>query len=71
MNIVILLSTVIESEAGPAKLEVSIRSPSGRVVPNSLARTVVGHACSYVPVEVGSHIIYVTYGGLEVPGETM
>ena len=61
---------VIRSEAGKAELALTITSPSGRNVPYECTPIPnQGEHVTYIPQEPGPHHIYITYGGLEVPGE--
>ena len=55
-------------DAGKAELSVNITSPSGRRVPYDNVPTGVGERFTYVAQETGIHNIFITYGGLEVPG---
>ena len=57
-------------EAGKAELGLSIVSPSGKTVPYDIVPTSLGERVTYIPTEAGPHNIYITYGGLEVPGES-
>ena len=60
--------TVIRHDAGRAELGLTITSPSGRTVPYQIQAIPKGDSVSYVPSEAGPHQIYITYGGLDVPG---
>ena len=61
--------SVVRNEAGKAELGLTITSPSGRNVPYEIAPIHKGEHVTYVPQEAGPHHIYITYGGLEVPGK--
>ncbi len=63
--------SVVRHEAGKAELGLTITSPAGRNVPYEIAPNPKGEHVTYVPQEPGPHHIYITYGGLEVPGEIM
>ena len=63
------LFAVIRNEAGKAELSLSIISPSGVSVPFDSKATPRGEHVTYCPQEAGPHQIYITYGGLEVPGK--
>lgn len=63
-----MIILVVRNEAGKAELGLTITSPSGRNVPYEIAPTHKGEHVTYVPQEAGPHHIYITYGGLEVPG---
>ncbi len=56
-------------EAGKAELGLTIMSPTGKNIPYEIAPTPRGEHVTYVPFEAGPHHIYITYGGLEVPGK--
>ena len=56
-------------EAGKAELGLSIVGPSGKTVPYDIVPTSMGERVTYIPNEAGTHNIFITYGGLEVPGE--
>ena len=60
---------VIRNEAGKAELGLNITSPSGQPVQYNIVPTRLGDRVTYTPNEPGPYQIYITYGGLEVPGE--
>ena len=64
------LSSVLRHEAGKAELGLNIVSPSGKSVPYKIDATAQGERVSYIPMEPGPYHIYITYGGLEVPGQS-
>ena len=64
-----MVIVVVRNEAGKAELGLTITSPSGRNVPYEITPTHKGEHCTYIPQEAGPHHIYITYGGLEVPGQ--
>jgi len=59
---------IIRNEAGKAELGVNITSPSGLPVQYNIVPTRLGDRVTYTPNEPGAYLIYITYGGLEVPG---
>ena len=59
---------VIRHEAGRAELGLTVTSPSGRSVPYEINMIPGGDHVTYIPMEPGPHHIYITYGGLDVPG---
>ena len=71
MIIVLLLSLVVSHEAGKAELSLSIVSPTGKTIPYDIVSTSLGERVTYIPSEAGPHNIYITYGGLEVPGKRL
>lgn len=56
--------------AGKADLVVKINGPRGNTLPFTMNQTVIGEHVVYTPRERGPHLIYITYGGLDVPGPT-
>jgi len=59
---------IIRYEAGKADLVLNITSPTGRNVPYDIASNSQGERVTYVAREAGVHQIFLTYGGLEIPG---
>ena len=59
------------SQAGKAELGVAIHSPSRMSITPEIVDTPRGKSCTYMPVEPGPHLIYITYGGLDVPGKNL
>jgi len=46
----------------------TIVGPRGNEIPFTMNSTALGEHVVYTPRERGPHLIYVTYGGLDVPG---
>ena len=61
--------SVIRNEAGKAELGLNITSPTGQPVQYNIVPTRLGDRVTYTPTEPGPYQIYITYGGLEVPGK--
>ena len=59
---------VIRHQAGKAELKLTIVGPRGNSLPFTMNATALGDHVVYTPRERGPHLIYVTYGGLDVPG---
>jgi len=59
---------VIRHQAGKAELKLTIIGPRGNSLPFTMNATALGEHVVYTPRETGAHLIYVTYGGLDVPG---
>ena len=59
---------VIRHQAGKAELKLTIIGPRGNSLPFTMNATALGEHVTYTPRERGPHLIYVTYGGLDVPG---
>jgi len=59
---------VIRHQAGKAELKLTIIGPRGNSLPFTMNATALGEHVVYTPRDRGSHLIYVTYGGLDVPG---
>ena len=59
---------VIRHQAGKAELKLVIVGPRGNSLPFTMNATALGDHVVYTPRERGPHLIYVTYGGLDVPG---
>jgi hypothetical protein len=57
--------------AGKADLVVKINGPRGNSLPFTMNQTAVGEHVAYTPRERGPHLIYITYGGLDVAGDTV
>ena len=66
--VICLCSTVIRSEAGKAELGVTITNPSGNNITYDSTPTPKGDRITYTPSIPGPYQIYITYGGLDVPG---
>ena len=60
---------ILRHEAGKAELGLTIRSPTGRDVMYQTVPIPQGDRITYVPQEPGAYLIYITYGGLDVPGK--
>ena len=59
---------VIRHQAGKAELKLTIVGPRGNSIPFTMNATALGDHVVYTPRERGPHLIYVSYGGLDVPG---
>jgi len=59
---------VIRHQAGKAELKLTIVGPRGNSLPFTMNATALGDHVIYTPRERGPHLIYVSYGGLDVPG---
>lgn len=56
------------SHAGKAEHTVRVIGPSGHHVPSEVQETRDGQHVRFEPHEPGRYKIYITYGGLDVPG---
>ncbi|CAE1275410.1 FLNA [Acanthosepion pharaonis] len=56
------------SSAGQAEYAVKIVSPSGQIIPFDGQEKNNKIAITYIPTEPGKYKIYVTYGGIDIPG---
>ena len=56
-------------QAGKAELTLKIIGPRGNTLPFTMNPTSVGEHVVYTPRERGTHLIYIAYGGLDVPGQ--
>jgi len=54
--------------AGIADLKLNVTNNRGTSVNCTMTQTPQGYQFTYVPTDPGTYSIYVTYGGLEVPG---
>ena len=57
------------SSAGQAEFAVKITSPSGQKIPLDVQENNNKKEIFYIPTEAGKHKIYVTYGGIDIPGK--
>jgi len=62
--------SVIRHQAGKAELKLTIVGPRGNSLPFTMNATALGEHVVYTPRERGPHLIYVTYGGLDVTGSS-
>ena len=61
---------MIKFQAGKAELGLTVQSPRGTALPFDASSTPQGNHVTYDPREPGVHLVYLTYGGLNVPGLT-
>jgi len=64
----VCVCSVIRHQAGRAELKLTIVGPRGNSLQFTMNATALGEHVVYTPRERGPHLIYVTYGGLDVPG---
>jgi len=64
-------AVVMTVGAGVADLKLLITNNSGMSVPSSINETPQGYQTIYVPTEPGTYSIFVTYGGIDVPGSIL
>jgi len=65
----VYLFLVVRQEAGRSDLGISILSPNGANIAFDATVLPQGERVTYEPRQPGVHLVYLTYGGLNVPGE--
>ena len=63
-----MLIAVIRHLAGKAEMKLTITGPRGNSVPYEMYTTSTGEHVTYQAREAGVYQIFITYGGLKVPG---